>query len=292
MAKTFLVVGGDLRQVYLASRLAKEHDVALMGFTKNLINDSNIKIIENTAENIPPTDYVVLPIPASSDGVTASCPFLGKNIMLDEILIRLKENGIVFGGKIDNRLKEFCENNGHLAIDYLQREELSVANAVPTAEGALQIAMEELPITIFGSRVLIIGFGRIGKVLTKMLVSLGADTMVATASYSNNEWIKIYGAKPVSTAKIENYLADFDLIINTAPSIILDKKRLSKIPDNTLIIDLASKPGGVDFESAKVLSKKTIWALSLPGKVAPMTSGEIIAHTILNILEERGEKGG
>ena len=292
MAKTFLVVGGDLRQVYLASRLAKEHDVALMGFTKNLINDSNIKIIENTAENIPPTDYVVLPIPASSDGVTASCPFLGKNIMLDEILIRLKENGIVFGGKIDNRLKEFCENNGHLAIDYLQREELSVANAVPTAEGALQIAMEELPITIFGARVLIIGFGRIGKVLTKMLVSLGADTMVATGSYSNNEWIKIYGAKPVPTAKIENYLADFDLIINTAPSIILDKKRLSKIPDNTLIIDLASKPGGVDFESAKVLSKKTIWALSLPGKVAPMTSGEIIAHTILNILEERGEKGG
>ena len=282
MAKTFLVVGGDLRQVYLASRLAKEHDVALMGFTKNLINDSNIKIIENTAENIPPTDYVVLPIPASSDGVTASCPFLGKNIMLDEILIRLKENGIVFGGKIDNRLKEFCENNGHLAIDYLQREELFVANAVPTAEGALQIAMEDLPITIFGARVLIIGFGRIGKVLTKMLVSLGADTMVATGSYSNNEWIKIYGAKPVPTAKIENYLADFDLIINTAPSIILDKKRLSKIPDNTLIIDLASKPGGVDFESAKVLSKKTIWALSLPGKVAPMTSGEIIAHTILN----------
>ena len=292
MAKTFLVIGGDLRQIYLASRLSKEYEVNLIGFTKNLINDSNIKIFENPVDYTVPADYAVLPIPASADGVTISCPFLKQNISLDLVKTLVTEGGTIFGGKMDNRLKRFCDENGFIGVDYLDREELAVANAVPTAEGALQTAMEELPVTIFGAKVLIIGFGRIGKVLTKMLTDLGADVLVSTGSYEKTEWIKIYGAKAISTSKLDKVIGDFDLIINTAPAVVLDRSKLAKIPDNTLIIDLASKPGGVDFESAKTLGKKTIWALSLPGKVAPKTSGEIIANTILNILEERGEKSG
>lgn len=292
MANTFLVIGGDLRQIYLASMLSKSYNVRLLGFTKNLTDDADIEIFENQTEQLTPADYAVLPIPASSDGVTIACPFVGKNIMLDTLPTLVKEGGVVFGGKIDETLKNFCAQNGFEAVDYLEREELSVANAVPTAEGALQTAMEELPVTISGSKVLVIGFGRIGKVLTKMFRDLGANVTVSTGSYEKIQWIKIYGAEPVNTSKIDNRLGEYDLIINTAPSVVLDKNRLAKISDATLIIDLASKPGGVDFESAKMLGKKTIWALSLPGKVAPKSSGEIIAQTILNILEERGEECG
>lgn len=291
MAKNFIVIGGDLRQVYLASKLSEVFDTKLLGFTKNLTDNKNIKIFENSVSGISPADFAVLPIPATTDGVTISCPFVSSNVMLDTLPTLVKQGGIIFGGKLDENFKRFCEQSGFTVFDYLEREELTVANAVPTAEGALQTAMEELPTTIFGAQVLIIGFGRIGKVLTKMLCALGADVTVSTGSYEKLEWIKIYGGKPISTAKLGDDLGKYDLIINTAPSVVLDKNRLSKVSDNALIIDLASKPGGVDFECAKTLGKKTIWALSLPGKVAPKTSGEIIAKTILNILEERGESG-
>lgn len=292
MAKTFLVVGGDLRQIYLASKLSENYNVVLMGFTENLIDDDNIQRFENIKEIFKPADYAVLPIPASSDTITVSCPFAQKNIMLDSLPSLLKEDGIIFGGKIDDNLKSFCSRNGFIAVDYLEREELAVANAVPTAEGALQTAMEELPTTIFGAKTLVIGFGRIGRVLTKMLVDLGAKVSTSTGSYEKKEWIGIYGAKPVNTDRLEESIGEYDLIINTAPSRVLNTQRLSRVKNSALIIDLASKPGGVDFDSARQLGKKAIWALSLPGKVAPKTSGEIIAGTILNILEERGGCSG
>lgn len=291
MAKKFIVIGGDLRQVYLASKLSEFFDTKLLGFTKNLTDNTDIEILDVNSQNVSPADFAVLPIPATTDGVTISCPFVSKNIMLDTLPTLVKNGGIIFGGKLDENFKNFCKQNGFLAVDYLNREELSVANAVPTAEGALQTAMEELPTTIFGAKVLIIGFGRIGKVLTKNFCDLGAQVTVSTGSYEKIEWIKILGAKPKQTSKLGDDLGQYDLIINTAPSVVLDSGRLSKVSDNALIIDLASKPGGVDFECAKMLGKKTIWALSLPGKVAPKTSGEIIAKTILNILEERGGSG-
>jgi len=149
--------------------------------------------------------------------------------------------------------------------------------------------MEELPTTIFGQKVLITGFGRISKVMVKALIGLGANVYVTARKYSDLAWVRIYGCKDIHISEIEEYLPEFDLVFNTVPAVILDDKRLSLLKESCLVIDLASKPGGVDFETAGRLGIKTIWALSIPGKVAPVTSGEIIAGTILNILSERGE---
>ena len=88
------------------------------------------------------------------------------------------------------------------------------------------------------------------------------------------------------TGDLSGCAGDFDVIFNTVPAEVLDRNVLEQIPDDTLIIDLASKPGGVDFSAAKELGKKVIWALSLPGKTAPITSGRIIKETILNMLCE------
>lgn len=162
-------------------------------------------------------------------------------------------------------------------------------NSVPTSEGAIQIAMEELSTTIFGIKVLITGFGRIAKVMVKALTGLGADVSITARKYSDLAWAKIYGCKAVHISELTEHICEYDLVYNTVPAVILDEKKLSKLKDNCLLIDLASKPGGVDFETARKLGIKTIWALSLPGKVAPVTSGEIIADTICNILSERGE---
>ena len=139
-----------------------------------------------------------------------------------------------------------------------------------------------------GSRVLILGYGRLGKVLAKMLSGLGAEVYVATRKYSDAAWLRAYGINSVYMDGLDRYLADMDLIINTIPDKVLDQAKLELIEKESLVIDLASKPGGVDFEKAGQIGIKVIWALSLPGKVAPVTAANYMKQTIYNILQELG----
>ena len=163
-----------------------------------------------------------------------------------------------------------------------------IKNAVPTAEGAIEIAMCETAITLNDSKCLVIGYGRIGKVLAKLLQSLGSDVYVSARKYSDLAWIDVNGYKSVHNDNLKSVANNFDVIFNTAPALILDEDILKTISSDCVVIDLASKPGGVDFEKARDLGLKVIWALSLPGKCAPLSSGKIIKETILNILHEEG----
>ena len=151
------------------------------------------------------------------------------------------------------------------------------------------LAMEEMLTTLYGQNILLTGFGRITKVMVRALNGLGAKVFVSARKYSDIEWAKIYGCEAIHIDKLDEYLPKFDLIFNTVPAVLFEEKKLSKLKNNCLIIDLASKPGGVDFEAASALGVKVIWALSIPGKVAPVTSGKMIADTIINILSERDE---
>ena len=162
---------------------------------------------------------------------------------------------------------------------------MQVCNAVPTAEGAIEIAIREYPGTLNGSRCLVTGYGRIGRVLAKMLCGMGAKVYVSARRKDSLAWIRLGGYTPVEHSDIINS-GEFDIIFNTVPALILDAHIMAKIAVRSLMIDLASQPGGVDFESAKRMGIKTVHALSLPGKTAPKTSGEIIKETIFNILEE------
>ena len=160
------------------------------------------------------------------------------------------------------------------------------ANAVPTAEGAIELAISETPITIRNSKCLVLGYGKVGKVLAHSLHALGAKTYVAARKYADLAFIESHGCHPLTMQETTTRLGEFDIIFNTVPALILDAEGLSKIPKSTLIIDLSSKPGGVDFEVAKELGLRVIWALSLPGRIAPVTAGIIIKDTITNILRE------
>ena len=283
----FLVVGGDLRQVYTAKKLAENNKVYAAGFDNNIIGDINVIHVDHKLELPEIADYIILPLPASQNGVFVNAPFCRNNIPLTSLAPLLKCDGIIYGGKIDPSTMKIFNKCGIKTVDYFEREELNVLNAVPTAEGAVQIAMEEMASTIYGQKVLITGFGRISKVLIKILNGLGADITVTARKYSDLSWAEIYGCKTVHTSALENIIGEYDLIFNTVPAVILNEKCLNQIKNDALIIDLASKPGGVDFDTAGKLGLKVVWALSLPGKIAPVTSGEIIACTILNILKER-----
>ena len=158
---------------------------------------------------------------------------------------------------------------------------------VLTAEGAVQMAMEELPVTVHGARCLVTGYGRIGKALSRLLWVMGAQVTVAARRFAEQSLARTQGCAVIDIASLPD-AGDFDVIFNTVPAMLFDRQLLRRLEKNTLLIDLASRPGGVDFNAAAELQIKTVWALSLPGRVAPKTAGGIIKDTILNMVRELG----
>lgn len=290
--ENFLIAGGDLRFVHMANLLSKENEVHCIGFDEDLELSEKVHLL-NQVEEIESLNitHLILPLPASSDYVHINTPLWKKSLTLYSVLRALPPKTMVLAGKIDKEIQDILDLYNMHYIDYFAREELAVLNAVPTAEGVLQIAMEEMPTTIFGSKCLIAGYGRIGKYTARTFCSLGADVTVCARKCSELAWSKIYGCKAVLLDKMEEIIQDYNLIINTIPAKVFGNGVLKKIHKDALLIDLASKPGGVDFSMAKDLGVKTIWALSLPGKTAPITAGEIIHETISNILTEQNQCG-
>ena len=213
-------------------------------------------------------------------------PFFDSEIDIEEVVNGINPLSVVFGGRISNDISAGFTARGIKHKDYMNREELAIRNAIPTAEGAVELAISETPITIHGSKCLVLGYGRVGKTLARCLDGLGAQTYVEARKYADLALIEGHGCTALTLNEAKTRISEFDIIFNTIPALILDKDVLLRVRSNSLIIDLASKPGGVDFDAAKQLGLRVIWALSLPGQVAPVTAGIIIKDTITNMLEE------
>ncbi len=265
MDKRFLVCGGDLRQITVANIISSYGcDVAAYGFGCNEGFSSTVRCCADIADALSGTDIVILPLPCSLDGTTVNMPMSAAELTITELLKHMNKNQIIVAGMVSEKITNLTHVYNIYISDYFEREELTVLNAIPTVEGALQIAMEELPVTIHASKCLVCGFGRIGKLLAKALQSLGADVTVSARRHSDLAWITAYGYKGVMTDDLKSVLADQAIVFNTVPHLVFDEKLLGCLGDNALLIDLASKPGGVDFNAAAQLGKKVIWALSLP----------------------------
>lgn len=289
--KTFAVVGGDLRQAHLAKTLAgkeSEYNVYAMFFDREITLSGRIHRSSDIKLVLPQSDILIFPLPMLDADGCINTPFGDKHITLNECFDYILPGTLVLAGMVPESVRALACEQGIDIIDYYQREEFTVLNSVPTAEGAVEIALREMPTTLFGSTCLITGFGRISKVLAELLRAFGAHVRVVARRHSDLAWAKIAGCETVHITQLASCLSDVDILFNTVPAVILDEEKLSRLARRCLVIDLASKPGGVDFETAKTLGLKTIWALSLPGKVAPMTAGEITLDTIFNILGERG----
>ncbi len=288
MVNKISVIGGDLRIVKLVEMLSKDgYKISTYGIDKaeSIGKIKEVKQCETMEELFNETDVIIGPIPLSSNNIQINTPFSDKTITLEELAKKL-EGKTFIAGNIRPELYSLTEGKNVQIIDLLNREELVILNTISTAEGAIQIAMEETIKTIHGSNVLVMGFGRVGKILANMLKGIGANVYCEARKNVDLAWIKAYGYNPVHLNELNKHLEKFDIIINTIPYLVLDETKLELVNKDSLIIDLASNPGGVDKQAAKKLGIKTIWALSLPGKVAPLTSAEFIKDTIYNVFKE------
>jgi dipicolinate synthase subunit A len=284
----FAVIGGDMRQAKLAEMLAADgHLVSTFAIDK-LRLENGVTQQDSVREAVEGADCVILPLPVTSREGMLNAP-LGSGIhTIYEIFAALRPNQIVCAGRVDEQTAKIAEEAGIELIDYLKREELAVSNAVAAAEGAIQLIMEETAITVCHAKCLVIGFGRIGKILCHRLRGLGAYVTATARKVEDLAWIRAYGYEACETDKIDGTLGNYDVIVNTVPARILGEERLREVRRGALCLDLASKPGGIDFSAASKMGVKAVWALSLPGEVAAETSGKIIRDTIYNILSEKG----
>lgn len=285
MFKSISVIGGDLRQLTLAREMSNDgYEVYVTGFDRDIKTDSIN--ITNDFNILMDSDIIILPVPVTFDNVTVNMPYADSAINIEELAEKINRTSIVFGGKIPKALCDKLDMRGIMYRDYMLRDELAARNAIPTAEGAIEIAISETPFTIHGSRCLVFGYGKVGKMLAKTLKDLGADTYVEARKYADLALIEGHSYHPLTMNEAKSRIGEFDIIFNTVPAMVMDSEVLSRVNKDSLIIDLASKPGGIDFGEAKALGLRVIWALSLPGRVAPITAGIIIKDTIKNILSE------
>ena len=283
MAKNIWVVGGDPRQAALARLLADDgHGV----HTYALELAEGVRC-EPSMAGADRADCVVLPLPSLGPEGALNAPLSGRSHPLDEVLDPLRPGQLVCAGMVTAPLRAMAEERGLALADYFAREELAVLNAIPTAEGAIQLAMEELPVTLHASRVLVVGFGRLGHALVPRLRGLGARVWVCARRYEQQAAAEGMGAGVESMDRLPDWLCGYDLVINTVPAPVLGVEELSALKEGALVIDLASRPGGVDMKAAAALGVRVIWALSLPGKVAPVTSGRYIKDTVYHLMDEQ-----
>lgn len=288
MKNKIAIIGGDLRIAKLATMLAKdENEIYVYGLEKsddikNVTNIIECPTIKKTIENV---EIVIGPIPFSSNGNMINMPFSDKEITIREMMHNINAKVLIAGG-ISPEVYEMANDEYVEIIDIMKREELAVLNTIATAEGTIQIAIENTNRILHGSEVLILGFGRIGKVLARKLAGLSVKVTCAARKDEDFAWIEAFGHKAVNINHLGENLKNFDIIINTVPHIVLTESKLQFVKNDVLLIDLASNPGGIDKRAVKERNLKFVWALSLPGRVAPTTSAEFIKNTIYNILKE------
>lgn len=281
---TFGIIGGDKRQLFLAKSISDScYDVILGGFDK-LQSNGNL-VLADVETAILESDAVIFPLPSVRTDRSINTPFSDRTVFLDERKIKALMQKPVFVAMRDKFLKAYPQLSDARVFDYSAKEEFAILNALPTAEGAVECAMNGYEGVISGSKCLVVGFGRIGKILAKLLKALDADVTVSARRQEDFAYISALGYSCADTASLSS-VRGYDIVFNTVPKLIFDKELLSNTDINTLIIDLASLPGGVDFEAAHKFNIDAVRALSLPGKCAPKTAGEIIKTTVFNIIEE------
>ncbi|MDR0286984.1 MAG: dipicolinate synthase subunit DpsA [Clostridiales bacterium] len=286
--KKFAIAGGDLRNIKLAGMLEKEgYEVFTFGLAGGAMGEKIVKCNE-AKEAIGQCDIVIGPVPFSYDGKTLNAPFHSCPIPLEDIWDSATGKWLI-AGVISKEVEDIANVKKIKVFDLMEREDMAILNAIPTAEGAVQIALEEMPITLHGCRVLVTGYGHVGRVVANKLNSLGAKVTVAVRKSRDNAWLETETIGHIEYGKLPERMEKYDLVINTVPAQVIGKKILEKVRNDTLIIDLASKPGGVDFDFAASNKIKVIHALSLPGKVAPVTAAGNMQKVIFNIIREADE---
>lgn len=280
------VLGGDAREIILVSELVRlGGQVRVVGLPVQ--QTINVTTCDTITEALTDVQAVILPVPGINKDGTVYSVFSSQPLELSERhLVSLPANTPIFAGFARERLKDMISRCNLQLVELLERDEVAILNSIPSAEGAVQMAMEETSITIHSSNSFVLGFGRTGATLARLLQGMGARVTVVARREEHLARAYEMGMTPCSFVELAHRIQHANIIFNTVPALVLNNCLLSKLDSETVIIDVASPPGGTDFEAAARLGIKARLAPGLPGKVAPKTAGKILAQVVPRLLVE------
>lgn len=277
-----LVLGGDARQIYCAGRLSLEPGIKVNTLYLKEDDDKGM-------DNVKP-DVIVLPyVTLKEDKI--SCPLVSKSVSFEEIVKYVKTGTKVFAGMLSSdRIDEITAAGGEVS-DWFADEDLTLKNASLTAEGAAQIIVGKSRSAVSGSKILILGWGRVARACAELFKAMGADVIVSARKYSARLDCTLKGFKAVefiSSSAIE----EADVIVNTVPYNVINSGELKAMRPECWILELASKPYGVDFSLAGNMNREVVLGAGLPGKYTPESAGRYMAESVLSKIRLGGDCGG
>ncbi len=262
-----LIIGGDARQIYCTGRLALEPGVGVLRAALGT---------ESFSGEIPQCDVLLLPYkPVQGETIVGSMDVKGGEVYLSDALNCVKDGGAVFAGKIDDEIANSLKARKIAVHNWFSDEVLTLENARLTAEGASQIITKNAPGGVSGSHILILGQGRVAKACYELFGKMGADVTVAARSRE----------RPTDFIDPEK-IANVDVIVNTIPARVFGEKELRHVKKGAFILELASRPYGIDFNKARELGIPAILASGVPGKYTPEEAGRALAEAVLRNLKE------
>ncbi len=280
------IIGGDLRFVRLCELLIQKGiDVSIYGISHPDI-PKEVRVCASLNE-IKGCSYIIGPIPFSKDNKSIYAPMSNKHISIEQFFL-IAADSYVLGSVLNQNMRDLLDKHNIKWRDIMDMDEIAILNAIPTAEGAIQYAMQNSEITLHDSKCLVLGFGRCGKILAHKLHGLGAKVSVEARSSLDLAYISTYGYTPIPLYDLNNHLGEFDFIFNTIPVVILDRQAIDLFKPDVVYIELASMPGGIDIDYCHKKEINHVPAPSLPGIVAPKSAANILYQCLLLILRNQG----
>lgn len=291
MSRIIAVIGGDARYLELIKQLQlmQETTIILVGFDNLNQSFTGLKQIQFDELELNTLDCVILPITGTDSEGNIETVFSDQKIKLTpEWFRQLQKSTKIFTGITNDYLNNVTKEVEIELVPLFNRDDVAIYNSIPTAEGAIMMAIENTDYTIHSSRVLVTGFGRVGQTVANRFSAFGAKVSVSANNIRELARITEMGLTAVPIDKLHEHTGNCDILINTVPALVVDQKVIQQLPSNAIIIDLASNPGGTDFEYAKKRGIHAFLTGSLPSIVAPKTAGKILADVIKQILLDEG----
>lgn len=283
-----VLAGGDARQLEVIRRLTElDAAVTLAGFERLDTPFSGVVKADWAPELMTGADALVLPAVGCDDEGVIQAVFSDQQLTLSEHHIAaMPKKSRVYTGMAKPILRKLCEEHGIQLVELFERDDVAIYNSIPTAEGALMMAIQNTDITIHGSVCIVLGLGRTGFTMARTLQGLGAKVKAGVRREEAFARAFESGFEPFYIADLARHAGNIDLLFNTIPTMIVTAQVIAEIPLRAVIIDLASKPGGTDFRFAEKRGIKALLAPGLPGIVAPKTAGRIIADSLSRLIRE------
>lgn len=282
------VIGGDARQLEVIRKLTElDAKLFLIGFDQldhGFTGAIKVKIDEVKFDEI---DAVILPIPGTNHEGFIDTVFSNEEVQLTEDLLAITpDHCVIYSGITNSYLDKIVQSTNRKLIQFFERDDVAIYNSIPTVEGTIMMVIQHTDITIHGSNVAVLGLGRVGMSVARAFSALGAHVKVGANDTAHLARITEMGLTPFCLNDLKEEVKNIDVCINTIPHLIVTAKVISNMPTHTLIVDLASKPGGTDFRYAEKRGINALLAPGLPGIVAPKSAGQIIANILSQLLTE------